>query len=477
MNYIDLLNYFIKLTNIKIGYLAENLNYDISYISKWIHGKRRPSKNNIIDINKKLAKIFSQKIIDKNLLVNVIDDLGFNIVSSENQSLVLASLEKNIYNFLNLSYENKLKIYEKSANKEINYIIGHTEIENYLIKIFRYIFTNRKDTLNIWINISIISDFSKFFIHLISKYMDKSQTININYLYSRKFIINDVRNIFQTIDKYPNINFEIYENTTLEHLNFICIDKYFFADINFKEDSMLTMTYSFNPIIANKFFLIATKYSRESNNIISMTETSTSVSSDFLISFYSRDRYTVLLNYGLEYMIPDSLLTELALSHNLNTDTQIFLHKVNEIMKEFFEMSNVDILIPSDILEKCFKESCCYFYTYKFTLNPNSTNKYIENIIKTLKENPKLHIYIIDGDEIYKKYPYSNFNIYYNDDFIYLKKILEGKASASSSYIVETKLFNDIISKDLNSIISNPSTKEIKYHQFRKMYKEIKNLK
>lgn len=478
MNYIDLLNYFIKLTNIKIGHLATYLNYDISYISKWIHGKRRPSRNNIIEINNKLAKIFAQHIIEKNLLDTVINDLDFSLVTSGNETLIFASLEKNIYDYLNLSYDNKLKLEKKSTHKEINYIIGQTEIENSLVEIFRYIFTNKKDNLNIWINISILSNFSKFLINLISNYMDKKQNININFLYSRKFIINDVRNIFQTIEKYPNINFKIYENNSFENLSFISIDKYFFADISFKEDSMLTMTYSFDPIMANKFSMMATNHSYESNKIISMSESSLSVTSDFLTSFYTKgSRYTVLLNYGLEYMIPESLLKELTLSNNLNTGTQIFFHRVNEILKDFFEKSNVNILIPTNILKKCFKENFCYFYTYKFQLNEDLSNQYIDNIIKILKENPKFHIYIIDEDEIYETFPYSNINIYYNDNFSYFKKISKYDLSASSSYTVESKLFNDIISKDLKRIISNTSTKELKYYELRKMYKEIKKLK
>src|SRR5699024_5835363 len=100
MNYIDLLNYFIKLTNIKIDHLSTYLNYDISYISKWIHGKRRPSRNNIIEINNKLAKIFAQHIIEKNLLDTVINDLDFSLVTSGNETLIFASLEKNIYDYL-----------------------------------------------------------------------------------------------------------------------------------------------------------------------------------------------------------------------------------------------------------------------------------------------------------------------------------------------------------------------------------------
>lgn len=478
MTYKDLLNYFIKLTNIKVGFLAKYLNYDISYISKWIHGKRRPSRNNIIEINKKLAKIFAQNIKENNLLNTVVNDLSFTLVTSGNENLILASLEKNIYDYLNLSYENKLEIQKKPTNKEINYIIGQTEIENYLVRIFRYIFTNRKDDMDIWINISILSGFSKFLINLITNYMNEGQSININFLYSRKYIINDVRNIFKTIEKYPNINFEIYENNTIESLSFISIDKYFFADISFKEDSMLTMTYSFDPMLANKFSIMATKYLNESNKIISMTKSPISVTSDFLTSFYTKgSRYNVLLNYGLEYMIPDYLIEQIALLNSLNTNTQIFFHKVNEILEDFFEISDVNILIPENILKKCLKEGYCYFYTYKFRLNSDLSNQYIENIIKILKENPKFRIYLINEDEIYDEFPYSNFNIYYNEDFAYLKKISKYDNSASSSYIVKSKLFNDIISKDLKTIISNPSTKEIKYYQLRKLYKKIRKLR
>src|SRR5699024_10027900 len=105
MNYQDLLSYLIKITNTKIGSLAEILSYDISYISKWVHGKRKPSPSNILDINKKLAKVFAGKILDKNLYQLVQKDLGLKGINSKKDALKLFSLEKTIFDYLNLAYK------------------------------------------------------------------------------------------------------------------------------------------------------------------------------------------------------------------------------------------------------------------------------------------------------------------------------------------------------------------------------------
>lgn len=476
MDYQDLLNYLIDLTNVKITKLAESLNYDISYISKWIHGKRRPSKNNVSYINDGLAKIFAKTILRKNLLDKFVNDLSISLVYSSNENLILDSLEKNIYTYLNLAYEGKLEVNKESKKGNINYVIGHTEIESALINIFKHIFACQKKDLNIWVNVPILLNFSDFLLNLIANFKNDGRVINLNFLYSRQFVISDVRKIFHIFSKYPSINFEIYENKSSEKLNFIAIDNYFFADISLKESTLLTMTYSFDTLLVKKFLLMAKNLSSESNKLVSMVQSQAYNSTDFLRTFYSRDKYIVVLNFGLEYMISKKLISELSLSHKLKADSQIFLHKVYEILEYFFEQSSVDLLLPSDILEKSFRQRIFYFYDYKFKLNDDQYDQYIENIVNTLKKNPKFHLYLVDESIRKSKNYYHNFNIYYNGNLVYLKKLMnEENSKSQASFTINNNLFNDIIAKDLKTIISDPSTNDIKYYQLRKIYQKIKS--
>lgn len=474
MNYQDLLSYLIKITNTKIGSLAEILSYDISYISKWVHGKRKPSPSNILDINKKLAKVFAGKILDKNLYQLVQKDLGLKGINSKKDALKLFSLEKTIFDYLNLAYKDELVLEKDKDPRLISYIIGHSEIENSLIEIFRHIFSQKKESLDIWVHLSILSDPSNFLINLISNYMNKDQEINLYCLYNRKYVINDVRNIFKKIEKYPNIHFEVYEHPSYENLNFISIKDYFFADISIKDSHMLTMTYSFDKETASKFYLMAKNNLTETNKIITKTNSLAPRTSDFLTSFYSRDRYTVLLNYGFEYLLPDDALNEVFIENKTDELDRAFIHKVNEVIQDFFEISSVNIIIPRDILEAYFSQGYFYFYTHKLKLSQAMVKTHVNNVIRILKKNPRFHIHLLDKD-IYEKFPFSNFNVYYNGDMVYFKKILNSKDhSLSSSYSIDSKIFNDILAKDLQSIINDPSTKEIYYYEFRKLYKERK---
>lgn len=474
MNYQDLLSYLIKVTNTKVGNLAEILNYDISYISKWVHGKREPSPSNILDINKKLAKIFAEKILDKNIYPLVQKDLGLTGINSKKDELKLFSLEKTIFEYLNLAYKDELKLDNNKDPKLISYIIGHIEIENSLIEIFRHIFSEKKESLDIWIHLSILSDPSNFLINLISNYMNPGQKINLYFLYSRKYVMNDVRDIFKKIEKYPNLHFEVYEHRSYENLNFICIKDYFFADISIKDSHMLTMTYSFDKETASKFYFMIKTNLTEINKIITKTNSLAPRNSDFLTSFYSRDSYTVLLNYGFEYLLPDDALNKVFIENKTDEEDRAFIYKVNEVIQDFFEISSVNIIIPRDILEDYFAYGYFYFYTQKLKLSQKMVETHVNNVIRILKKNPRFHIYLVDKD-IYKKYPFSNFNIYYNGDRVYFKKISKSKdQSLSSSYSIDSKIFDDILSKDLQSIINDPSTKEIYYYEFRKLYKEIK---
>lgn len=477
MDYSEILNYFININNIKLGEVARLLNYDISYISKWLNAKRRPSKKYILDINKKLSKMFAKKILKNNLILKCSQDLNLTLDTNKNEDLFKIELENIIYKNLNLAFEGKLEIIKKETKSDISFIMGSIEIRNTLVKIFRDIFTNTENNIEIWWTINILSDFSEFLFKLISKYKKSEQIINIHCTYNRKFINNDAKSIFRIINKYNYINFEIYEDNKFEDFNFISIDNSFFANISRNESSLFTMTYGYDKNISHSFLNMIKEELLSSKKIIEMKDDLRLSSKNFLTSFYTRDKFSVLLNYGFEYLIPEDILREVILNSQLDDYNQKFLIEVNEVLKDFFEKSFVNLIIPENILLNYLKKGNFYFYTYKFNLNENHIGKHIENIISVMKSNPQFNIYII-SDDIFKNYNYNTFNIYSNSEYIYFKKFI--KISSGFSYnssIVNNKIFNNIIARDLQAIINNRSTKKLTYYDLRKLYKLVVNKK
>lgn len=53
------------MTNTKLSTIAYDLDYDISYISKWNSGKKLPSSKNIYTINRKLASLFARALVEE----------------------------------------------------------------------------------------------------------------------------------------------------------------------------------------------------------------------------------------------------------------------------------------------------------------------------------------------------------------------------------------------------------------------------
>ena len=87
--YGELLKTLIKFTDIKMSTVADNLGYDVSYISKWCNKSKLPAGRVSNEVNRNLAKLFSDEIINQNELSSFC-----SVVISEDK------LENYLYNAL-----------------------------------------------------------------------------------------------------------------------------------------------------------------------------------------------------------------------------------------------------------------------------------------------------------------------------------------------------------------------------------------
>ena len=90
--YGELLKTLIKFTDIKMSTVADNLGYDVSYISKWCNKSKLPAGRVSNEVNRNLAKLFSDEIINQNELSSFCSE--FSVVISEDK------LENYLYNAL-----------------------------------------------------------------------------------------------------------------------------------------------------------------------------------------------------------------------------------------------------------------------------------------------------------------------------------------------------------------------------------------
>ena len=63
----EILEWLLFISDIKQQTIAANLNYDASYISKWISGKALPSQRNISEIISEIARIISEESSPENI--------------------------------------------------------------------------------------------------------------------------------------------------------------------------------------------------------------------------------------------------------------------------------------------------------------------------------------------------------------------------------------------------------------------------
>jgi transcriptional regulator with XRE-family HTH domain len=474
MNYAEVLNYFIRLTNCRVGTIAKLLNYDISYISKWINDKRKPSFKNITKINNELSKLFAHHIYNDKLVEQFENDFDLIVRNSKNENVYLTSIENNVYRCLDLAYKDKLEKNNQSSKGNYEYIIGNIEIKNTLVGIFRRVFTDKTKDIEIYWSINILSSLSQFLLKLIDIYRNEGQMINLHCVYSRKYINDDVFSIFGILNKNKHINLELYENTSFANFNFISIPNYLFIDLSMDQGKLITMSYGYNNHLTNPFSKLLVDYFNQSKKIIEINRDIKFASTNFITSFYTRDRYTIFLNKGFEFLLPTEVIRDISHSGYGDNYDQIFLLELNEITQDFFEKSIVDIIIPEKALVQYFKEGIFYFNSKEFKLKEDQLDLHIEKIINTLKENSMFKIYI-SSDKMLEKFNNKSFNFYSNGEFMYFKKYIDENSPPKSNIsVVHNHIFNNIAVKFLQGIILAPYTRELNYNELRNLYKDAR---
>ena len=98
--YSPVLKKMIDFTNIKLIVLANELDYDISYISKWCNASKLPSQKYIRTTNKKISEVLSREIFEQNKVLDFF--LEFDIKLPENSNYLEDSkfIEKRLIKYL-----------------------------------------------------------------------------------------------------------------------------------------------------------------------------------------------------------------------------------------------------------------------------------------------------------------------------------------------------------------------------------------
>ena len=221
--YGAILKHLIQFTNLKLISIANITGYDVSYISKWCNQSKLPSTKTFASINLKLSKLFADEILNQDLF----DDfcLEFQIETT------LDELPNCINILLKNTFKAALECEDKKSSDKLKnqteVFIGQNDISNFMSSSFFEKIMNSTEPVEILCTMDVS--------HLVSFLNNDMKDVCLkpkSQIFAKVGLNLDTMddkgllNLYYFINKYHNIFFDFFNNSTFKESNLIVIKKW-----------------------------------------------------------------------------------------------------------------------------------------------------------------------------------------------------------------------------------------------------------
>ncbi len=485
-NYSHLLKHILNFLDIKFIVLANTLGYDISYISKWCNGTKIPSLKSISTIHKQMSNLFATEIIEKKKGVLFFNE--FNLEFSEEKDNIQETkfLRDTILSLLNKTYYLENPILEIEEKNEINFIFGKNDILAFLEDKLKSIFQKTVSSkLEFFLTADFIFSNLTPILSLLSTLKRKDTNIYLNLGIDLKQIevFNDkkLKKIFYLINKYANLNIELYNNSNFKNLNIFLLKneiafqyslnkKGEFQYITFIEKKNILEDISIN--ILNSF--------REKDIIWQLANTKKLHKEGYRTLFYTSDFFNFFLVQGFEFLLPSFIIDNIAnyaKKAKYSDQDLISILKLKIAWEEIFENSSINFFILKSSIFQYLENGKLTYMNIHYQTNLEERQAHYEHAIKILEKNPNIHLYIIEDEIFNKNNLVYNIGIFGNRKKMFLKNYrnLNEKTEPYFTIIKNQKVLN-CINILFTKIKNSEYCKEYSVDELKHLWKKYSNM-
>lgn len=450
--YGDLLKHLIKFTDIKMSTVADSLGYDISYISKWCNKSKLPASRVSSNVNRCLAKIFSEEILNQKELDSFC--LDFSVIVKEDQ------LETYIYTMLKDTFKESETI-TNNQNKKNTYttrvLINQSELTDFLTKELPNMMYTSSEPVEILCTMDIFS--------LVSNNVAETNgtpqltsPVHIKVgIRSEDLTDKDFLSLYFFINKYHYISFDFYDNNSFGNQNLFVIKNKIAVILPIDLHGKITMA-----IIINDPDKVRTIYERTqplfkiNHLLITATAAKEMMQAGYRSNFYAYGDFQFFMARGFEFLIPPKIIdsiVESAYKQGFDESTEKFLRKLIVTWDDIFSKEKVDFYIFKSTLLRYIEDGEIYFTDIMHRMSVSEREQHIQHVLDMCKTNKNINFYVIDEESI----PFSQhgftFALFNNHKKLFLKNTKRFYTDFGPQFysIMNESLINNI-TKSIDSI-------------------------
>lgn len=399
--YGTLLKNLINFSGSKLSIVAEEVGYDVSYISKWCNKAKLPAAKMAPNINRTLAKHFSREILKHEDLFSF--SKHFNVEADEE------NIDSVIYNLLKEAYkESSHEVAVEQQNETVNQprvLSLASDVHTFFSQELHEAIASYDEPLEILCTL----DLCRFITDTVedtASFASAKHDINIKIGLNTNRFFSDphtyLRQLYLFLSAHNHLSFEIYDDALMTSLNTIIIKDHMAILCALDQYSRIQTAVVVTDLEkVNQIYIRTLPSFKTTNLLIRAVDSDEFYQHGYRTDFYARDNYQIMLARGFEYLLPMECWKPIINAARERDGDEFMAQLVGQLQitwEEVFEKSTLDFYVLKSSLLKYMEDGEIIFADIVYNMTPDERKLHIQRVLEITKSNPNIRFHVIDEE-------------------------------------------------------------------------------
>lgn len=421
-----LLESLMEAANLKNITLAQELQYDVSYISKWVNGRMLPSEKGLDKILRGISRCITCSLQKENqeLLYH-----KYNVSCEQD-------LEDVIYDNLLIEY-NYVKDLKVDTGSEIAPQIAYfpeLTLLQFVSKMRHPVLRNVQslevvamlDLLAMDKNCQLVvaelqhSDNSS-----IRMYPGVHFSMLIDTSLEHGNVLRNTELLLNMINNFSTVNFNLYESKqAIGKAIFTVEGSFTISGMITDSNHCIAVTTSENAEISNVMYHKLKSFCTHSNKLLEHTNMIDFLLDNSYMKSILSERHQWLISSVTEHFLPDDLFEEMMDNipeEEKNADVIAMVYKIHALTRNILEETRTKVILYDSALQNLMVTGELDFFNYKIYLNTEQRIRYLKSLVDLMDRNKEMEIRILSKETLPNFQLISTPNVFGADSFTHIR--------------------------------------------------------
>lgn len=423
--YAEVLKQLLQYTETKYTTLSQAIDYDMSYISKWVNGARLPASRHADRIHEDMARFFANTAKKQHQEGDLKRIFSF---ADDGQDLAF-----HLYDLLSRAYRQAQTRKGKSESRDqaIHFYAGRADCHTALCQLLhQYLEGLQSQGMLVMTGQFHVLDQNGIW-QLLEECHNDRWSCDVH-LGLKMDVFADhmpqaASSLYQCLDHLLTYNFTMHEIDHESYRNIIVLKDAFaylyYVDGDDYIDMCLTIT---DPAQVREIYKKCCAYMMVQPVLMEPRQSLGMEKFGYRDIFFTSNNYLFFLTNGLEFLLPDEVYTSLCQlidEGKYPNATKEWVRRIQYIWYRIIEQGRMKIIMPKNSIIRYLETGCFYLTDMNYQMTPDERKAQLNLIVEKMKQNPAITYGILlpaSGESSYTNF--SNLAFYGNHTSAFFKK-------------------------------------------------------